>query len=172
MPMMQASRGTAAAAAALRSSPSSGGPRSAGMATAATASAAGSGKTKPWAEYVPVCGALGATALSVTLGLGTARHELANAPNVRLDKRKREAVPEVAAPDLTVDEADRFLRRSLFRRLASVAAQDRVHAPAAEKKAVTLKDAGVEPPGIERSREKVLAAMNVFKRESGNKMNA
>ncbi|KAL6841096.1 hypothetical protein ACP4OV_029065 [Aristida adscensionis] len=98
-----------------------------------TSMQAGPGKKNPWAEYVPVCGALGATALSVTLGVGTARHELANAPNVRLDKRKREAVPEVAAPDLAVDEADRFLRGSLFRRLASVAAQGRRRGAAGDR---------------------------------------
>ncbi|CAL5017798.1 unnamed protein product [Urochloa decumbens] len=163
---LQASGASAALrSAALRSSSSSG-RRSAGGGLA--------NKGKPWAEYVPVYGALGAIALSVTLGLGTARHELANAPNVRLDKRKRETVPEVAAPDLAVDEADRFLRGSLFRRVARIAQDDHRDpaAATAEKKAVTLKDAGVEPPGIQRSREEVLAAMNIFKRDSANKMNA
>lgn len=69
---------------------------------------------------MPVCGALGAVAMSATLGLGTAALEVAHAPNVRLDKKKREAVPEVAAPDLAVDEAERFLHSSLFRRAARV----------------------------------------------------
>ncbi|KAL6885616.1 hypothetical protein ACP4OV_010395 [Aristida adscensionis] len=128
---MQASR----AVAALRSSPSSGGPRSAGM---ATATAGGPGKKKP-------CG--------VRAGVRRAGRDGAVGD--------AGAVPEVAAPDLAVDEADRFLHRPLFR-----------HAPAAEKKAVTLRDAGVEPPGIERNREEVLAAMNVLKRESAKKMNA
>ncbi|CAO2141841.1 unnamed protein product [Urochloa humidicola] len=125
----------------------------------AGATIAGKAKpTKPWANYVPVYGALGATAFSVTLGLGAAGHELAHAPNVRLDKKKREALPEVAAPELAVDEADRFRRRSLFRRVARIVGDGRFQAagPVAEKKAVTLKDAGVEPPGIERSREEVL----------------
>ncbi|KAF8694256.1 hypothetical protein HU200_038394 [Digitaria exilis] len=149
------------------------------VSTAATATTT-SGKAKaakPWADLVPVYGAVGATALSVTLGLGTAGHELAHAPNVRLDKKKRETVPEVAAPDLAVDEAERLRRRSLFRRIARFA-DDRFipagpvaynhHTPgprslSSEKKAVTLKDAGVEPPGIERSREEVLGNF-VFKR--------
>ncbi|KAK3119049.1 hypothetical protein QOZ80_9BG0712840 [Eleusine coracana subsp. coracana] len=114
-------------------------------------------KTRPWTYYVPVCGALGAVAMSATLGLGTAALEVAHAPNVRLDKKKREAVPEVAAPDLAVDEAERFLRSSLFRRAARVVLGDAAApGPVAEKKAVTLKDAGVEPPGIERTREEVL----------------
>ncbi|GJN25459.1 hypothetical protein PR202_gb13288 [Eleusine coracana subsp. coracana] len=62
--------------------------------------------------------------MSATLGLGTAALEVAHAPNVRLDKKKREAVPEVAAPDLAVDEAERFLRSSLFRRAARVVLGD------------------------------------------------
>ncbi|CAL4981042.1 unnamed protein product [Urochloa decumbens] len=130
-------------------------------ADAATITAGKAKAAKPWwADYVPVYGALGATAFSVTLGLGAAGHELAHAPNVRLDKKKREALPEVAAPDLAVDEADRFRRRSLFRRVARVAGDGRFIAagPIAEKKAVTLKDAGVEPPGIERTREEVLGS--------------
>ncbi|CAN6372174.1 unnamed protein product [Urochloa humidicola] len=128
-------------------------------ATAGATTLTGKAKsTKPWTDYVPVYGALGATAFSVTLGLSAAGHELAHAPNVRLDKKKREALPEVAAPELAVDEADRFRRRSLFRRVARIVGDGRFQAagPVAEKKAVTLKDAGVEPPGIERSREEVL----------------
>ncbi|TVT97259.1 hypothetical protein EJB05_57506, partial [Eragrostis curvula] len=112
-------------------------------------------KARPWVDYVPVCGALGAIAMSATLGLGTAAHEVAHAPNVRLDKKKREAVPEFAAPELAVDEAERYLNRSLFRRAARVV-QGEGLAPVTAKKAVTLKDAGVEPPGIERTREEVL----------------
>ena len=69
---------------------------------------------------MPVYGALGATAFSVTLGLGTAAH----APNVRLDKKKRETVPEVAAPDLALDEAERFRGRSLFRKVAHLVLDD------------------------------------------------
>ena len=73
---------------------------------------------------MPVYGALGATAFSVTLGLGTAAHELAHAPNVRLDKKKRETVPEVAAPDLALDEAEWFRGRSLFRKVAHLVLDD------------------------------------------------
>lgn len=119
-------------------------------------------KARPWTHYVPVCGALGAIAMSATLGLGTAALEVAHAPNVRLDKKKREAVPEVAAPDLAVDETERFLGRSFFRRAARLVQGGDDAAAAAspvakeKKKAVTLRDAGVEPPGIERTREEIL----------------
>ncbi|CAO2147109.1 unnamed protein product [Urochloa humidicola] len=134
--------------------------------SAATATAehpAGSKKMLPRGDYVPVYVALGLIALSVTLGLSTARQQLAHAPNVRLDKKKRETVPEVAAPELAVDEGERFVGKSLFRKVAHVQ-DDRslgagVADPVAEyptKKAVTLKDVGVETPGIEQSREGVI----------------
>ncbi|CAD6256886.1 unnamed protein product [Miscanthus lutarioriparius] len=135
-------------------------------ATAATAAEhhrAGTGGKLPRGDYVPVYVALGLIALSVTLGLHTARQQLAHAPNVWMDKKKRETVPEVVAPELALDEAERFVDRSLFRKVAHVQ-DDRslaagVADPVAEyptKKAVTLKDVGVETPGIERSREGVL----------------
>lgn len=117
----------------------------------------------PRGDYVPVYVALGLIALSVTLGLHTARQQLAYAPNVWVDKKKRETVPEVAAPELALDEAEHFVDRSLFRKVANVQ-DDRslaagVADPVAEyptKKAVTLKDVGVETPGIEQGREGLL----------------
>ncbi|CAN6363070.1 unnamed protein product [Urochloa humidicola] len=138
--------------------------RSAAATTATAAEHPGTGsKRLPRGDYVPVYVALGLVALSVTLGLNTARQQLAHAPNVRVDKKKRETVPEVAAPDLALDEAERFVGGSLFRKVAHVQ-DDRslatgVADPVADyptKKAVTLKDVGVETPGIEQSREGVL----------------
>ncbi|KAG8089919.1 hypothetical protein GUJ93_ZPchr0011g28834 [Zizania palustris] len=111
---------------------------------------------RPVGDYVPVYVALGVIAVSVALGLDTARQQLAHAPNVRLDKKKRETIPEVAAPDMALDEAERFVRGSLLRKVARVQDDRSLRAglaadyPAAARKAVTLKDAGVEPPGIER----------------------
>jgi hypothetical protein len=77
-------------------------------------------KAKPVGDYVAACVALGMIAVSVTLGLHTARQQLAHAPNVRLDKRKRETVAEVADPDLALHDADRFVGGSVFRRVAQV----------------------------------------------------
>ncbi|XP_066342742.1 uncharacterized protein [Miscanthus floridulus] len=131
-------------------------------ATAATTAEhhrAGTGGKLPRGDYVPVYVALGLIALSVTLGLHTARQQLAHAPNVWVDKKKRETVPEVVAPELALDEAERFVDRSLFRKVAHVQDDRSLAAGVAEyptKKAVTLKDVGVETPGIERSREGAL----------------
>ena len=77
---------------------------------------AGSGRGGlPRGDYVPVYVALGLIALSAALGPHTARQQLAHAPNVYVDKKKREAVPEVA-----LDEAERYVGRSLFRKVAHV----------------------------------------------------
>ncbi|GJN25455.1 hypothetical protein PR202_gb13283 [Eleusine coracana subsp. coracana] len=89
--------------------------------------------------------------MSVSLGLGTARQQLAHAPNVRVDKKKRaQTVPEVAAPDLALDEAERFVGKSLFRKVAHVQddrslAAGGVADPVTDypgRKAVTLKGRG------------------------------
>ncbi|CAD6253712.1 unnamed protein product [Miscanthus lutarioriparius] len=123
----------------------------------------GGNKQLPRGDYVPVYVALGLIALSVTLGLHTARQQLAHAPNVWVDKKKRETVPEVAAPELALDEAERFVDRSLFRKVAHVQDDRSLAAGVADpvtkyptKKAVTLKDVGVETPGIGQSKEGVL----------------
>ncbi|EEE52217.1 hypothetical protein OsJ_34122 [Oryza sativa Japonica Group] len=99
--------------------------------------AAATAAKKPAGDYVPVYVAMGMIAVSVSLGLATARQQLAHAPNVRLDKKKRET-----------DDAS--LR-------AGVAADPVAEYPA--RKAVTLKDAGVEPPGIEQGREGILEVL-------------
>ncbi|KAL6654748.1 hypothetical protein ACP70R_008213 [Stipagrostis hirtigluma subsp. patula] len=163
------------AAAALRASSSAaargryGFPAPAATRSAATTAAAGahpeSSKKQllPRGDYVPVYVALGLIALAVSLGAATARQQLAHAPNVRVDKKKRETVAEVAAPNVALDEAERFVGRSLFRKVAHVQ-DDRslaagVADPVAEyptRKAVTLKDVGVDSPGIEQGSEGVL----------------
>ncbi|KAE8805334.1 hypothetical protein D1007_18570 [Hordeum vulgare] len=133
-------------------------------------------KAKPVGDYVPVYVALGMIGLAVTLGAHTARQQLAHAPNVWLDKRKREAVPEVADPDLALDEAERFVGGSMFRKVAHVQDDRSLAAGVADpvadypydptaRKAVTLKDVGVDPPGIpEQSREGVLD--RIFKKNT------
>jgi len=132
--MYMASR-AAAAAAVFRAAaaqrywrPSSSALQSRSAATAAAAGEhpeadgkAGSGRGGlPRGDYVPVYMALGLIALSAALGPHTARQQLAHAPNVYVDKKKREAVPEVAAPEVALDEAERFVGRSLFRKVAHV----------------------------------------------------
>ncbi|KAF3334425.1 hypothetical protein FCM35_KLT21029 [Carex littledalei] len=110
-------------------------------------------------DYVPVYVALGLILFGTTLGLNTARLQLGYSPNVFVDKKKRSTVPEVAIPDWSLQEAERFLDKSMFRKVAHLQDFDAIRAnipdptrnptKASAKRAETLKDVGVEPPGIE-----------------------
>jgi hypothetical protein len=77
---------------------------------------------------VPVYGALGAILFGITLGLITSRLQLAYSPNVFVDKKKRETVPEVAIPDWSLQEADRFIDKSIFRKVAHLQDFDQIRA--------------------------------------------
>lgn len=76
--------------------------------------------TSAKAEFVPVYVALGLIALSTTLGLVSAKQQLLYAPNVRLKKKLRETIPEVVFPDKAVDEGNKFIEKSFFRKVAHV----------------------------------------------------
>ncbi|KAM0866644.1 hypothetical protein ACQ4PT_042493 [Festuca glaucescens] len=160
------------AAAALRAAALQGYRRSASTAAAHADGGAARAKAKPVGDYVPIYVVLGMIGLSVTLGLHTARQQLAHAPNVRLDKRKRETVAEVADPDLALNDAERFVGSSVFRKVAHVQDDRSLTAGVADpvtdypaRKAVTLKDVGVDPPGIPgQGREGVLD--RIFKKNT------
>lgn len=71
-------------------------------------------------DFVPVYVALGLIALSVGFGFQTAMHQLKRAPNVSVKKSRRETIPEVTEPEEVVDEADKFIKKSFFRKVAHV----------------------------------------------------
>ncbi|KAM3246358.1 hypothetical protein P3L10_008125 [Capsicum annuum] len=71
-------------------------------------------------DFVPVYVALGLIALSMGFGLQTAMHQLKRAPNVSLKKSRRETVPEVTEPEEVVDDSEKFLKKSFFRKVAHV----------------------------------------------------
>ncbi|CAK7336874.1 unnamed protein product [Dovyalis caffra] len=107
-------------------------------------------------DFVPVYVALGMIAVSTSLGLYTAKQQVLYAPNVRVKKKTRETIPEVVDPDKVVDEADKFIKKSFFRKVAHVQEfdhdglqylPDHIHKDALAHKphAETLKDVGVDP---------------------------
>lgn len=104
-------------------------------------------------DFVPVYVALGLIAMSASLGLYTAMHQLSRAPNVRVKKSMRETIPEVVVPELTVEEGDKFIKKSWFRKLAHIQEKDEAIVPdhfncdilVKPPKAETLKDVGVDP---------------------------
>ncbi|KAB1199911.1 hypothetical protein CJ030_MR0G009077 [Morella rubra] len=107
-------------------------------------------------DFVPVYVALGMIALSTGLGLYTGMHHLLRAPDVRVNKKRRETIPEVVEPDRVVEEAEKFITKSFFRKVAHVqefknpvkqVMPDPIHkdAYAYPLRAKTLKSVGIDP---------------------------
>ncbi|KAL2478975.1 hypothetical protein Fot_47989 [Forsythia ovata] len=71
-------------------------------------------------DFVPVFVAMGMIGMSVGFGIYTALHQLARAPNVFVKKSKRETVPEVEEPEQVVEVADKFIKKSFFRKVGHV----------------------------------------------------
>lgn len=106
-------------------------------------------------DFVPVYVAVGLIALSTTLGLYSATLQLRHGPNVFVKKKRRETIPEVAEPEHVLEDAEEFVKKSFFRRVAHI--QDPEHNYVVKDetrgdffahlplKAETLKDVGVEP---------------------------
>ena len=80
----------------------------------------GRGRGSVKGDFVPVYVALGMIVMSLTIGLHTAAHELMYSPEVHLRKSRRETLPEVEDPDTVVDEGDKFIKKSWFRKMAHV----------------------------------------------------
>ncbi|KAL6319246.1 hypothetical protein AAG906_013920 [Vitis piasezkii] len=93
---------------------------------------------RPTQDFVPVYVAMGMIAMSVTLGLCTAMHELMYSPAVE-------------DPDTVVDEGDKFVKKSLLRKVAHVQELELVPHPiegdplTRPPRAVTLKSVGIDP---------------------------
>ncbi|KAM0979179.1 hypothetical protein ACFX2I_015011 [Malus domestica] len=111
-------------------------------------------------DFVPVYVAVGMIALSVALGLHTAKQHLRYNPHVYVKKNRRETLPEVVEPERVVEESDKFIQNSFFRKVAHVqefddynhAVKDPIRkdvfahkAEPPRSKTVTLKDVGVDP---------------------------
>ncbi|KAK3183287.1 hypothetical protein Dsin_030573 [Dipteronia sinensis] len=103
-------------------------------------------------DSVPVYVAVGMIALSVSLGLLTAKHQILYSPGVRVKKKTRETLPEVEDPDKVLDESERFLKKSFFRKVAHVQEFEHVVPDpirndvfAYKPKAETLKSVGIDP---------------------------
>ncbi|KAK7291506.1 hypothetical protein RIF29_06704 [Crotalaria pallida] len=107
-------------------------------------------------DFVPIYVAIGMITLSTGLGLHTAWQQLRNSPTVRVKKQRRETLPEVVEPDHVVEEADKFIKKSFFRKVAHVQDQSypdkniipnpiRRDAYAYEPRVETLKSVGIDP---------------------------
>ncbi|XP_047313477.1 uncharacterized protein LOC124916759 [Impatiens glandulifera] len=115
-------------------------------------------------EYAPVFVALGLIIMSTTFGLHTAMQQLGRAPNVSVRKSRRETIPEVTEPERVLEDADKFMKKSFFRKVAHVQDYDRQDQVldrdpirpdvlARNPRAQTLKDVGVVDPKPNPSHE-------------------
>lgn len=102
---------------------------------------------------------LGLIAVALSFGAHTAKQQLAYSPGVRVSKKRRETLPEVVDPDLVANEADRFINKSLFRRVAHIQDMDAKRAGISDptrpsdpfrmpKRVEDLKSVGVDPRGL------------------------
>ncbi|KAF5203049.1 Nfu1 iron-sulfur cluster protein [Thalictrum thalictroides] len=69
-------------------------------------------------ESVPVFVAMGSIMLAFSFVFVTAKQHLAYSPAVHVSKKKRGSLPELSDPDSAVDGSDKFIKRSLFRKVA------------------------------------------------------
>ncbi|TKY60514.1 hypothetical protein E2542_SST17613 [Spatholobus suberectus] len=110
-------------------------------------------------DFVPIYVAIGLIATSTGLGLHTAWQQLRNSPTVRVKKQRRETLPEVVEPEHVVEEADKFMKQSFFRKVAHVQERsypDHHHIPnpirkdayAYTPRVETLKSVGVDPSHV------------------------
>ncbi|XP_054795154.1 uncharacterized protein LOC129300605 isoform X2 [Prosopis cineraria] len=103
-------------------------------------------------EWAPVQIVFGMVSVAVMLAAHTAYQQLVRSPSVHVNKKRRESMPEVDEPDLTIDSADKFINRSMLRKVAHIqenknTLSDPVHPNpfTHPRTAETLKTAGVEP---------------------------
>lgn len=69
---------------------------------------------------MPVCVALGMIGLSTSFGIHTAMQQLRRGPNVHVKKTRRETLPEIVEPENVAEEAEKFVNKSLFRKVAHI----------------------------------------------------
>nr|XP_027123695.1 uncharacterized protein LOC113740314 isoform X1 [Coffea arabica] len=71
-------------------------------------------------DFAPMFMAIGMIGLSTSLGMYIALKELRRGPNVYVKKSRRETIPEVVEPEHVLEESEKFMKRSIFRKLAHI----------------------------------------------------
>ncbi|PIA41323.1 hypothetical protein AQUCO_02200020v1 [Aquilegia coerulea] len=103
-------------------------------------------------ESVPVYATMGAIMLAFSFVFVTAKQHLAYSPAVHISKKKRSSLPELSDPDSAVDGSEKFVKRSLFRKVAHAKSNNptipnpiRGDVYTRPVQAETLKSVGVNP---------------------------
>ncbi|KAI3871382.1 hypothetical protein MKX03_031704 [Papaver bracteatum] len=71
-------------------------------------------------NYVPVYVSAGLILLAGLIGVHTINQQLSHNPAVRLKKKRRETLSEVEEPELVMEESDKFINKSFFRKVAHI----------------------------------------------------
>ncbi|XP_008812987.3 uncharacterized protein LOC103723744 [Phoenix dactylifera] len=108
-------------------------------------------------EYAPIYIVLGMMVLALSIGTHTAKQQLMYSPSVRVSKKKREVVAEVEDPDQVTSEANRFISKSFFRKVAHIQDFDSIRSGTPDptrpnpfnqpRNVETLESVGVNPRG-------------------------
>ncbi|KAK9153309.1 hypothetical protein Sjap_000789 [Stephania japonica] len=106
------------------------------------------------AEDAPIYMIVGMVVVVVAFAVHSGKQQLRYMPGVQVTKKNRGLMPEVADPDNVVQGAEKFIRKSFFRKVAHI--QDSDHGSSVPDhirgdifanvtKSETLKSVGVEP---------------------------
>ncbi|XP_058195484.1 uncharacterized protein LOC131311881 [Rhododendron vialii] len=71
-------------------------------------------------DFAPVVVVLGTILVAVSIGVHTAKQQLVHSPSVRVNKKRRESVPEVDDPDHVVGGSEKFIDKSFLRKVAHI----------------------------------------------------
>ncbi|QCD91831.1 hypothetical protein DEO72_LG4g2800 [Vigna unguiculata] len=104
------------------------------------------------AELAPVYIVGGFVCVALVIGTHTAFQQLVRSPQVHVNKKRRETLPEVSDPDRTVNSAGKFIDGSFLRKVGQIqenraTLNDPVHPNPFTRPRTpeTLKTVGVEP---------------------------
>ena len=71
-------------------------------------------------DYVPIYMTWGIVMIAVAFGVHTAKQQLRYSPSVHVSKKKREMLPEVESPDHSLAEGEKFVGKSIFRKVSHI----------------------------------------------------
>ncbi|KAF6143605.1 hypothetical protein GIB67_012404 [Kingdonia uniflora] len=103
------------------------------------------------AEFAPVYVGLGMVLLALSFAGHTAKQQLQYSPGVQVSKNRRETLPEVEDPDHVINDANNFINKNFFRKMARIQDFNRGHDPSrgdvfsSPRKVETLMSVGVDP---------------------------
>ncbi|XP_077228316.1 uncharacterized protein LOC143861256 isoform X2 [Tasmannia lanceolata] len=72
------------------------------------------------AEFAPVAVALGLVVVAISLAIHTGKQKIMHLPGVYVKKKNRETIPEVVDPDDMAIEGEKYVNKSILRKVAHI----------------------------------------------------